>query len=559
MPRTGGVYSPPAGTKGVPNTTIQSVPYNTLIDDLTADANAPRPVTAGGTGATSASGARAALGVEIGSTVQAYDAGLQSIAGLTTAADRMLYTTNADLYATTALTPFARDILGDSSAAAMKTRLGLAPIASSGSASDITTGTIADARLPGTMSSKTVLSTLIVATGTAGNGTANVSAGNATNTGYIDLRKGDGNRAGFIGYAAHAGGNIELNAEAGFRYNFSSVLGPTWNGAPLITTSGATFSGLVWGTTFIAQSDFQIRAAGDRFLWLMSNAGVSRGAILHNNAVGSIDLAMYNTSGTYVRNMSFRENGAAYWAGHHFEVGNNAGAAEFRLHANLNRNHRLLSDSGGAFYLQYSNNAWASAATLAWWDSAANANFGGSIYSPSGFYTAAGLGGGNGVISGNIDGATYVGHNLRISSWWGVGFWDYSSGACRVVVNTRTGEISALGALSLGSARVFTDGNIQFAGTMAGFGTYLSDALSQRAVVYTGSNANETNFPLGHVISVLSMHTVPRNGAMTVYVRTANNIDYTTFPADAPGGTLAGTWRTRGRMTGDNGIMQRTA
>ncbi|ASY69320.1 Phage tail fiber protein [Sinorhizobium fredii CCBAU 83666] len=64
LPRTGGVYSPPAGTKGVPNTTIQSVPYNALIDDLTADANAARPITAGGTGATSASAARTALGAQ---------------------------------------------------------------------------------------------------------------------------------------------------------------------------------------------------------------------------------------------------------------------------------------------------------------------------------------------------------------------------------------------------------------------------------------------------------------------------------------------------------------
>lgn len=60
MPRTGGVYSPPAGTKGVSNTTIQSVPYNAFVDDLTADANAARPVTAGGTGSTTASGARTA-------------------------------------------------------------------------------------------------------------------------------------------------------------------------------------------------------------------------------------------------------------------------------------------------------------------------------------------------------------------------------------------------------------------------------------------------------------------------------------------------------------------
>lgn len=63
MPRTGGVYSEPAGTKAVSGQTIQSVPYNTFIDDLVTDANAARPVTAGGTGATTATGARTNLGI----------------------------------------------------------------------------------------------------------------------------------------------------------------------------------------------------------------------------------------------------------------------------------------------------------------------------------------------------------------------------------------------------------------------------------------------------------------------------------------------------------------
>lgn len=62
MPRTGGVYSAPAGTKGIPNTTVASNPYNSFIDDLVADANAARPITAGGTGATTATAARTNLG-----------------------------------------------------------------------------------------------------------------------------------------------------------------------------------------------------------------------------------------------------------------------------------------------------------------------------------------------------------------------------------------------------------------------------------------------------------------------------------------------------------------
>ena len=70
------------------------------------------------------SAARDNLGLEIGADVQAYDAGLQSIAALTTAANKMLYTTASDAYATADLSAFARTLLDDADAAAMRVTLG---------------------------------------------------------------------------------------------------------------------------------------------------------------------------------------------------------------------------------------------------------------------------------------------------------------------------------------------------------------------------------------------------------------------------------------------------
>lgn len=69
--------------------------------------------------------ARTNMGLAIGTNVQAYDAALASIAGLTTAADKGIYATASDTYATFDLTSTARSLLDDASTSAMRTTLGL--------------------------------------------------------------------------------------------------------------------------------------------------------------------------------------------------------------------------------------------------------------------------------------------------------------------------------------------------------------------------------------------------------------------------------------------------
>jgi len=81
LPRNGsGIFSVPAGTQAVTGDTIASAPYNAFIADLESDLNAARPVSAGGTGATSASAARTALGLAIGVDVMAYSADISALA-----------------------------------------------------------------------------------------------------------------------------------------------------------------------------------------------------------------------------------------------------------------------------------------------------------------------------------------------------------------------------------------------------------------------------------------------------------------------------------------------
>jgi len=97
--------------------------------NLTTDVTDTLPVTSGGTGSATASDARTALQVQPGVHTQAYDAGLQSISGLTTAADKMIYTTASDVYAVADLTAAGRAILDDADSTAQRTTLGLGALA----------------------------------------------------------------------------------------------------------------------------------------------------------------------------------------------------------------------------------------------------------------------------------------------------------------------------------------------------------------------------------------------------------------------------------------------
>jgi hypothetical protein len=82
-------------------------------------------IGSGGTGATTAAGARTALGLAIGTDVQAYDPELAALAAVTSAADTAPYFTGSGTASTHSFTSYMRGLAGSADAATARSTLGL--------------------------------------------------------------------------------------------------------------------------------------------------------------------------------------------------------------------------------------------------------------------------------------------------------------------------------------------------------------------------------------------------------------------------------------------------
>ena len=106
----------------------------------------------------SASAQRTTLGLAIGTNVQAYDADLAAIAGLTSAADKGIQFTGSGTAGVYDLTAAGKALLDDADAAAQRTTLGLGSIAT---LSAVTTANITDITMPIATSSDAAGQTLL--------------------------------------------------------------------------------------------------------------------------------------------------------------------------------------------------------------------------------------------------------------------------------------------------------------------------------------------------------------------------------------------------------------
>ncbi len=287
----------------------------------------------------------------------------------------------------------------------------------------------------------------------------------------------------------------------------------------------------------------------------MNASGINRTAVFHDDGSEYVGINLYNASGSFVRALQIWQAGELTWNGTNFVIeGNGSTSCQLRMNVDTDSQYRFIGTNSNELYIQRSSNNFGSATTLLRWDNGNDALFSRDIYANRVISSSSGLGTNFAVGDDVWIGDVNVANHMKISGRQdgAKGFVRFGNSANALGVDGTTSEDR----LIWGSWLLQSDGN-QY---LPYLGKWMNVALEEKATVYTGSNQDETNFPVGHSVLCYSNGARNRNQGYATYLSTAA-YQYTLDVGASS--QLGGTWRARGQITYSSGNsmvqMQRTA